>query len=98
MKKKIAKLIADQSQYVGDGDEELSYRDSYSGRGMYGTDTAAVSGDEYLYHLCVIACVNDMIENFEGKNMQLLSKKVDEFLNAALNATTDSMGMGVVWY
>lgn len=104
MKKEIAKALYEKSQEQCNwDDEDLSLRDGYSGRGMYGRGTWAVSGDEGVFTTCVIGCVRDIIIDAETEDdsppdMHVLANEVEAFLQAALGATTDSMGMGVVWY
>lgn len=101
MKKSIAKALHEKSEDQGNWDGEmLSLRKTYSGRGMYGKDTWAVSGDEYTFHKCLSECVVDIIEAHDDENydMDNLAKKVKEFLDGSLHAQTDSMGMGMVWY
>ena len=99
MKKEIAKALFKKSEDPGNWDyDPLSLRDNYSGRGMYGSETWAVSGDEHVFNTSVVGCVKDIIEDNETDDMCALANKVEEFLNATLGATTDSMGMGVVWY
>ena len=99
MREDIAKLLHEKSEDQSNWDNNpLSLRDRYSGRGMYGRHTWAVSGEEYVYTQCVIDCVVDILEDNDDLDRDAVSKKVQEFLKATLGAATDSMGMGVVWY
>lgn len=106
MKKEIAKLLVEKSEehwnwgqrsYFDEGDE-LRLHKSYSGRGMYGSSTCGVSGDEGMFNACVRECIMDMIENGDKDYLSDIAKEVGEFMDATLGATTDSLGMGVIWY
>lgn len=101
MKEEHAILLAEKSEYVGDYDETLNLRDNYSGRCMYGRETWAVDGSEYIFNQCVTECVKDIIQDYtldDDHDLDDLAERVAEFLNGTIHATTDDMGMGIIWY
>lgn len=82
MNRKEAEAL--HSAMEDEGCEDLRIHEDYSGRGMYGKDTWAISGD---FSWCVVAvawaqvCVGD-----------------DDYQPNDLSFTWDSLGMGTVIY
>ncbi len=82
MNKALAKTLADvMNEECGC---DVKYRDSYSGRGMHGQDTAAISGD---FNWCDVAIA-----------WAWVCTATDDFNPDDLGFTWDSMGTGTVIY
>jgi hypothetical protein len=95
MKAETAKAIVN-----ADMSGELALRTNYSGRCMYGTETHGVTGGETEYFRAITAVVAGMVDGFDADEDSpvKLSLNIKSFMTDALQARTDSMGMGVVWY
>ena len=85
MRKEIAEVIFEQLQAEC---IECRLRDNYSGRGMYGSETRAISGDfgnGDVAEAIASAFVLGYMDEFP-------------FTPKDLNYTTDNMGLGIVIY
>lgn len=92
MNKEIAEMI---TQFGND----LSIHEEYSGRGMYGSITTAITCDskddlmeaigELFFEMILDA--KDMGEDYETENAK-------ELKNALSNLQQDSLGMGYIFY
>ncbi|KPL26823.1 MAG: hypothetical protein AMJ72_12310 [Acidithiobacillales bacterium SM1_46] len=81
MKQNVAEALHQQLEDMGC---EVSLRDDYSGRGMYGETTYGISGD---FSWCSVA-------KAWGRALEY-----DEDLNADdIDFTWDSMGLGIIIY
>jgi len=93
MKEQIAKAIVKASTTLG---LDLELRDSYSGRGMYGSTTVAVVGDqrEFLRALC-FAAANIEEDTKDDEDPVYL----DDFMDEVGSLRTDNMGRtALIWY
>lgn len=89
MKLKYAQLIADQNP-------ELEVSESYSGRGMYGSQTASVSGDRDDLVYAAQEALDDLL--FDTETVEEARAAVTEFVREVFGGRRDSMGLGEVWY
>lgn len=83
MKEKAARALAEWMEMECCCDN-INLRENYSGRGMYGNDTFAISGDFSWSDVAVAwahACIND-----------------DDLKPDDLSFTWDAMGLGTVIY
>lgn len=71
---------------------EAEVRKNYSGRGMYGRETAGV----------VIGNIGDFVQAVAGVSSELTSNhtedEVDDFINDMGGLTTDNMGRDIIIY
>lgn len=100
MKQEHADLITEAADMIG---LEVEGR-SYSGRGMYGEETAAIVGDIGDVMACVAQAVADLVEEREmhsaNGNDERLDElvDVDDFIADMMKIRTDSMGFSTVLY
>lgn len=88
MKKIVAELLRDAMLANGLFDEDINLRDDYSGRGMYGKSTYALSGDFDMSDICVA-----IAQIYEDGEVQDKGIEPSDFTFAR-----DSMGLGIVIY
>ena len=86
MKKKVAELLYEHLDNVTCGEARL--RDDYSGRGMYGETTYAISGD--FDHADVAEAVAEIYDSGDADAFDLKP--------AHFRYVTDDMGLGIVIY
>lgn len=100
MKQEHADLIAEAADMIG---TEVEAR-SYSGRGMYGQDTAAVVGDVSNIIGCVAQAMADLVEEREACEANGRHERLDElvdpedFVMDMMNLRMDAMGFQAVLY
>ena len=73
---------------------EVSFRESYSGRGMYGRQCVAISGDAG-------SCMEIIKQIIKEAHLSMAwndDLDFDSVVDILLDWTEDSMGMGVVYY
>jgi len=88
MEKNIAEKIVENSVF------EMTLREDYSGRGMYGSETAGIVTDSIgnvLYS--AIKLVKSMIDDPESYDFD-----VEDLAEAMENIKTDSMGLSMIIY
>lgn len=97
---------------VAEDSEHLSLHPDYSGRGMYGRETAAISTNDrwqgnYYYEAVYSAMINEIHEEIENcfsegdGEASAIAGAVESAIRSywpAVNATTDNMGLGTIWY
>lgn len=96
MNKEIAEMIVDHSN----GDLEL--HEEYSGRGMYGKTTCAVSGDHrdvmssiaYVFELLI----NEALDATDDKDHEDILNRSQELSKFLGNMSTDSLGRQTIYY
>ena len=81
MKPWVAKAICDATS-------SLNCMDDYSGRGMYGAETSAVTGELRDFVYAVGYAARELADE----------DLADEFLDAVRSVRTDSMGREAVFY
>lgn len=89
MNLQYAQLIADQNP-------ELEVSESYSGRGMYGRQTASVSGDRDDLVYAAQEALDDLL--FDAEDVAEARAMTAEFVREVFCGSRDSMGLGEVWY
>lgn len=85
MKQETAKALVDAAR---DLDLEVGLLPTYSGRGMRGRTTAAVSADNVPI---LVAAVAQAATKLEGD-------QAEDFVEEMLGLATDNMGLGLVAY
>ena len=102
MKTKVAKALVEASEENNCEDTCLRLRKTYSGRGMYGRNTAAVVGQSDVYNTAIGLCVENVVieATQDGDNDAYdVAEKAKEFISDALDVSRDAMGRDdTVWY
>lgn len=100
MKQEHADLIAEAAEMIGLDVEARSY----SGRGMYGDETAAIVGDVGDVMACVAQAMADLVEEREANEHYDRDEENDslvdpeDFVADMMKIRTDSMGFSTVLY
>ena len=94
MKPIVAKLLIAASDEMGLG---LVSDEGYSGRGMYGSETVAVSGDSRDF-LASVAYAAGMLETLLGAMESDEVTNLEEFVEAVSELRQDNLGRSQVWY
>ena len=86
-------------------DGEVSFRNSYSGRGMFGKNCVALTGTRSQIFQVIAAVIKEMNNlvvdaGMDGSENELLSasEEFDENIDTLLNYEQDSMGFDIVVY
>jgi hypothetical protein len=88
MERKVAELLHEALIDNGSYTEDVSIRDDYSGRGMYGRSTYAIAGDFTMND--VIVAVATLFASGDAQDENLCP---DDF-----TFSQDQMGLGIVIY
>ncbi len=95
-----AQIIFDNSpNYAEDDQDVINLREDYSGRGMFGEQTTALTGNPIFIHRIASSMLDDIIDSFEDD--ELVDDMVVQELKAIQSLITsreDSMGLGSVFY
>ena len=81
----IARLIVEA------GDEDMTLIEDYSGRGMFGDDTAAISCHGVGPLLAAVAIAVDQLDDESEADGE-------EIADAVRSIRSDQLGLGMVWY
>lgn len=86
-------------------DGEVSFRNTYSGRGMFGKNCVALVGTRDQINRVIAAVIKEMNNlvvdaGMDGSENELLSasEEFDENIDTLLNYEQDSMGFDIVVY
>jgi hypothetical protein len=92
MNKEIAELIVGYS-------DDLSLHKDYSGRGMYGKTTTAITGDSMNELMAAIGdCFYDMVLEAMSDGNDYDETNAVELTNVLSSIRQDSLGMGYIFY
>lgn len=86
----LAQLIKDAVEQYGDEDA-VSFRNDYSGRGMYGRQCVGIVGDEST----CMKIVGQVIKDAHAQGMDF---EFDEAVDTLLDSCRDSMGRDIIVY
>lgn len=89
MEKRSMELLVEAGKDLG---LEINGREAYSGRGMYGRTTAAVTAENASEVMAAIAQATRGLAQLEK------DEEIDEFIEDLRGLRADSMGLGVVLY
>lgn len=90
MKAESARAIVEAASVMGGMD--VGMRPDYSGRGMYGSQTAAITCDSLGDFIKCVAYAGSMLEQEENE------LTVDDFVEDVGNVRIDQFGHGHVFY
>jgi hypothetical protein len=88
----LAQLIKDAVEQYGDEDA-VSFRNDYSGRGMYGRQCIGIVGDESTCMRIVGQAIKDA--HAQADNDELV---FDDVVDTLLDSCRDSMGRDIIVY
>jgi len=97
MNKEIAEYIVDQS-------DSLKLYEDYSGRGMYGKPTTAITGTDGEFREALANALSDTaddmitIYSIESEYDDMTEIRFSHLLNVLRDYRVDSMGMGQIFY
>ena len=97
MKKEIAEYIVDQS-------DSLELYEDYSGRGMYGKPTTAITGTDGEFREALANALSDTVEDMiaeydiNSEYDEMTEIRFSHLLNVLREYRMDSMGMDQVFY
>lgn len=84
----LQQQLRDAVENMGWPDDDVSFRNSYSGRGMYGRECVGIVGS---FESCMAVIGEVIKENKEEPGF-------DEMVDQLLDFSQDSMGMDVILY
>lgn len=93
MKIEIAKSIVEAAEDMG---EELELRESYSGRGMYGKETAGIVFDSIGVLMAAVARTGYNLCEIDSSDGS--SESPYELEQELIHTHMDSMGLGTIIY
>ena len=82
---------------------EVDFRNSYSGRGMYGRQCVGIDGDSHTLRQVIAAVIKDMSravasEECDEEVRMKMNEDFDRDVDILMNYSEDSMGMGRIYY
>lgn len=98
MKLETAKALVDTAYDMGHTQEDISLREDYSGRGMYGKSTAAVVVDNIAFLACIAFELGASLESRGGTAIDEIGGAMENISQDLKNLRSDSMGRGYVVY
>jgi hypothetical protein len=99
----LAKLIKDAVEHYNTetGEDYVGFRDTYSGRGMYGRDCVGITGSWAHCQKVIALAINDAYDNndsVDATDENFMDFDFRGMVDTLLNFKFDSMGHDVILY
>jgi hypothetical protein len=94
--------LAERIQTAAHDNGDVSFRTSYSGRGMYGENCIGITGDTLEVNRVIADVLEEMFDNVEVETdddaRYNISEQMKKDMRTLLNYRQDSMGRDIICY
>jgi hypothetical protein len=104
----IQDILKRACEATTDSDDDVSYRNSYSGRGMYGRECVGIVGSYSACQAVIGEAIKDMVQQLFEASVDAddsdtnvaydMNDTVQENIDKLMQQSSDSMGLDVIVY
>lgn len=97
----LQELLEQACEQTEGSEDEVSFRNTYSGRGMYGRECVGITGDHSACMKVIAEVIKGLmvdIEDSDGDNPTIVRMSANEYVDTLLGFDRDSMGRDVILY